>query len=926
MGKRHVVWSSIIIFLYLISPIYGKTEGFKEVSKKKYDADIWHTYEHTASGLEVIWIENDDTNKAFVIGVKTPTTNDTGVNHIIEHTVFTGSKKYPSSSVFFDAGEAYPSTYMNALTSGDMTIFPFSTPYLPCYNKLREIYLDAVFNPSLVEQPYGFYEEGFHSVPQEGRCGGVVYNEMKGAYSSVERAVYRAIRQKIYTGSHYAYDSGGSPNAIPTLTYEEFVETYKRYYYPGNMRIIVYGNIPIQETLNSILPYVQGKEKQQSIDLSVEKINSDKFINCEILPNQDKGGIVKAFVLKDDVTATELQKLDLWMSTYLMSPQSYFQGSLSALGLQAKWLKDDDVPYPVYSIVITDIPKEKIESCSKILDRLFEEAPKYINKNVFQERDILKEAKWLLEKQESSNNRGINVAQSILDGWAHHREENQYYLMKTELESMEELDTTISDLLIHQATRNTLNLLPGEYQLEDPQNQSTISEEKWCEIYKEIQEWQKQKISLEQIDLNELVLAPNNIPDIKKKVNYWEMETKADTDLACSTLYVNTSHIAQEDLPYLYLYSYLLEESAKDITPFSGMISTQCTAYPLKEGYWPCFKFSIVTNLEEKQHGVLFEQARMYLKNRSEKWYQQKLIEFTLGMKGASQNNALATLAQLAIGRENDRGAYLYQQSYPLYKICQGLLQTKQNIWIEHIKKIDCDLYHTGGTILATTLPKKKTNEYAMSWNKILEKLPKQPNLKADYEFEIPDGTCIVENEAEVDYCYMNLYKQEGIEGSDYLLAAYLTKHYLNPQIRVRMGAYGAGCQIYDLQTVGIYTYRDPDYRSSLPIINASPQWLKEMISEEELSLSKAEALSKVHSQYKLLSTPIEQSATMEHMILWGRSPKEIIGLERDIILSTPASMRAKQNNYEKIIRAAKIAIMTKKDYKGEQNFTIYRY
>ncbi|MBP3887083.1 MAG: insulinase family protein [Cellulosilyticum sp.] len=926
MNQKKIVWSVLFVLLCCITPIQAKVQGFKEVSKKRYGEDIWHTYQHAQSGLEVIWIENEDVNKAFTIGVKTPTIDDTGVNHIIEHTLFTGSNQYPSPSVFFDASEAYPSTYMNALTSGDMTIFPFSTPYLPCYNALRDIYLDAVFAPNLLNQPYGFYEEGFHSVPEEGRCGGVVYNEMKGAYSSIDRAVYRTIRRAIYKESHYAYDSGGEPNAIPTLTYEQFVDTYKRYYYPGNMKIIIYGDLPIKETLQSILPYVEGKERQVGVDLSVSQINPMQNESYEVLPTQDKACIVKTFVLENPVTVEALQQLDLWMSAYMMSPQTYFQNELGQLGMHVKWLKDDDVPYPIYTLVVTDVPINQVDEYSKKIDSILEELPQKIRKNVFLEQDILKEAKWISAKQENSNNKGVTIAQSILDGWAHDRAENQYYLLKENLEKMDSMNQSISRLLFEDAKRYTFNLLPGRYELANPQELSPIGEAKWTEIYKEIQKWQNQEGDLQPVALDQLVIEPKVIPSITKQNQYWEMESRVETKLARSTLYLNTSHIEQKDLFYLYLYSYLFEESAKDITPFSGSILTQCTAYPLKDGYWPCFKLTITTTADEREHGVLFNQARQYLNSRPDAWYRQKLIELTLGMKGSSKSNALSTLSQLALGSQDERGAYLYQQGYPFYCFCQNLLQVKHNTWIQHIKQMDEALYHKGGTILATAVPKKGENVYAKSWKSILESFPNQPNLKANYQFEIPEGTYIIYNEADVDFCYKNLFSPEGIDGSDYLLAAYLTKNYFNPKIRVKMGAYGAGCQVYDLQTIGIYTYRDPDYRSSLPIIEESICYLKQEIKEKDLNLSKAEAMSKVHGQYKLLGTPLEQSGIMEHLILWGKSPKEIIKLQKEIILSTPQSIANKSETYEKTVNSGKTAIMTKKGYTAKQNFTIYKY
>ena len=926
MKKSWFCLMCVMILCCMVSPIYGKADGFKEVQRKMDDKDTWHTYTHEKSGLEVIWIENKDVNKAFVLGVKTPTINDTGVNHIIEHTVFTGSQKFPSASVFFDASEAYPNTYMNALTSGDMTIFPFSTPYISCFNALTDIYLDAIFDPNLLREPYGFYEEAFHSVPQEKRNGGVVYNEMKGAYGSIERAIYRGIRETIYADSHYAFDSGGAPNAIPTLQYEEFVQTYKKYYYPGNMKIILYGDVPIEDTLKRILPYVKHREKQEGIDLSVETLRVRNSFEHKNLPTQDTGCVIKAFVLDHAVTAKELQELDLWMSAYLMSPKAYFQNQLQHLGIHAKWLRDTDVPYPVYAIVAGDIPIDKMDKYSKVLDTLFEQTTKHLSKNIFLEQDVIKEAKWLLNKQETSNNRGIYIAQSILEGWAHERELDQYYILKTEMRHMKDLNPSISEWLFTKAQKSTIYLLPSEEQLMDPKCLSNKSTEDWMTIYEGIQKWQAQRSSLTPVHLNELVIGVTNEPNITKRKNYWEMETRVNTLLARSNLYMNTSHIKQELLPYLYLYSLLLEESGKDITPYCGVITTNCTAYPLKEGYWPCFKISIITDLDEKQHDVLFNEARSYLLSRPDEWYQQKLIELTLGMKGACQNNALAILSQLTLGQVDDRGAYLYQQTYPFYCFCQKLLKDKSTHWIDEVKHIDKELYHTGGTILATTVPQKGKNVYAKSWEKTLKNFNKAPNLKGTYQFDIPKGHYVVCHEGEVDYCYMNLVKSTEIEGSDYLLAAYLTKHYFNPQIRVKMGAYGAGCQIYDLQTMGIYTYRDPDYQNSIPIIQKSSKCLEAAIDEKELNYSKAEALSRVHNQYRLLGTPFEQSAAMEHLILWGKSPKEIVKLQRDIILATPKEICEKQNSYEDSIKNGKIAVMTHKKCGQQQNLTIFRY
>lgn len=931
MKRQQRILSKILVIILLIQPIAVSAKkvnvtGFKEVKKEKYENDILHHYYHEHSGLEVVWIENKDPNKGFILGVKTPTTDNTGVNHIIEHTVFTGSSKYPSASLFFDANEAYPSTYMNALTSGDMTVFPFITPYEACYKALLPIYLDAIFAPNLLIEPYGFYEESFHYVPQEERCGGVVYNEMKGACSSIDRAIYRGIRQVIFKDSHYAYDSGGDPNEIPKLTYEKCVATYKKYYYPANMKIILYGDLPIEHTLLTISDYVKDQKKTaEGIDLGVHKINEEETGIYAVLPPGSKGCLVKAFVLDEGTSAKTLQDLDLWMTAYLMSSQTSLQAALASQGLQCKWMKDDDVPYPVYALVINDLPFEKMEKCSRMIDLLLEKYHKKELSNAFLEQDMLREMKWYFEKQEESNTRGMNIAQSILDGWAHGREEDQYYMKKQQLAKQTKVDGTIRHVLFEKAKRYTLYFTPQQEQEVDPLSVTTLSNSQWQNTIEAMKKWQNAKYDLEPVALEKLIIGKFDEPKITKKADHWTMETRTDTELVRSQLYINTSHITQKDLKFLFLYSYFLEESAKDISPFSGQISTTCTAYPLKEGYWPCFKLTLTTLPEETEHGVLFNEARLGLLARPESWYKQKLGELVMGMKASSQNNAIGTLASLSMAGADERSAYLYQSHYPLYRYCKEILSMPNMQWINEVKRIDTKLYHKGGLILSTILNKKGENLYLQDFEKVIEEFKQLPNEKGDYALEIPLNDCLVPSDMTVDHSFKCLYNPEGITGEDYVLAAYLTKNYLNPRLRVQLGSYGAGCQVYDLRTIGLYAYRTPDYKKALQVIAESGEYLSK-IDGKQLEKCKAEAMSRVHEQYKLLATPIERASAIEQLILWGKSPKEILNLQKDILLTTSPSIYEKQKIYNKLLNEGRYAIMTGKSCTMEKEFTICRY
>ena len=156
------------------------------------------TYEHVSSGAQVIYVKNNDPNKVFAIGFKTPIWDNTGVNHIVEHAVFTGSQKYNTKDVFFEMKKKSPSIYMNASTSADMTVYPFSTRNQKDYHNLLNVYLDAVFFPNLQKNPYGFQQEGWHysmGLDENLHLNGVVYNEMKGA-SVVPRRILASVDRK----------------------------------------------------------------------------------------------------------------------------------------------------------------------------------------------------------------------------------------------------------------------------------------------------------------------------------------------------------------------------------------------------------------------------------------------------------------------------------------------------------------------------------------------------------------------------------------------------------------------------------------------------------------------------------------------------------------------------------------------------------
>ena len=213
-------------------------------------------YRHEKTGARLLHIDREDKNKTFMIGFKTPPTDSTGVFHIIEHSVLSGSKKYPLKEPFVELLKGSLNTFLNAMTYPDKTVYPVSSMNDKDFCNLVSVYMDAVFNPEFLENELIFMQEGHRLTQKDGvpEENGVVLNEMLGAYSSPEEIEMEKMMELLYPGTPYAFSSGGAPKAIPELTYEGFVSTYKKHYSPAGAYIVLDGAVKLDE----ILPLIDG--------------------------------------------------------------------------------------------------------------------------------------------------------------------------------------------------------------------------------------------------------------------------------------------------------------------------------------------------------------------------------------------------------------------------------------------------------------------------------------------------------------------------------------------------------------------------------------------------------------------------------------------------------------------------------------------
>ncbi|MCM1216432.1 MAG: insulinase family protein [Lachnospiraceae bacterium] len=246
-----------------------------EVIEKREIGDIKSTgylVRHRKTGAKIALLENEDENKVFYIGFRTPPKDSTGVAHILEHSVLCGSREFPVKDPFVELVKGSLNTFLNAMTYPDKTVYPVASCHDKDFQNLMHVYLDAVFYPNIYENESIFRQEGwYYEMDEEGQLSinGVVYNEMKGAFSSPDDVLEREITNALYPHTIYGCESGGDPDVIPDLTYEQFLDFHRRYYHPSNSYIYLYGNMDMAEKLIFIDEHYLSAFEPLEIDSSI---------------------------------------------------------------------------------------------------------------------------------------------------------------------------------------------------------------------------------------------------------------------------------------------------------------------------------------------------------------------------------------------------------------------------------------------------------------------------------------------------------------------------------------------------------------------------------------------------------------------------------------------------------------------------------
>ncbi len=402
---------------------------------------------HKKSGARVMVLENDDENKVFNIAFRTPPADSTGVAHILEHSVLCGSKKFPLKDPFVELVKGSLNTFLNAMTYPDKTMYPVASCNDQDFKNLMHVYLDAVFFPNIYEKEEIFCQEGWHyeleDVDSPLTLNGVVYNEMKGAFSSPEDVLDREVFNSLFPDTPYGVESGGDPKCIPDLKYSEFLSFHSRYYHPSNSYIYLYGNMDAAERLNwmdeeylskyDAMPVTSVIARQEPFDKMKELVMEYPITENE--PEEQNSYLAYNVVTGDSLDVERCTAFEVLDYTLLSAPGAPVKQALldAGMGKDIMGSYEDGIYQPFFSIVAKNAdPANKERFVQLIQDTLGEIAEKGIDKKAIAAGINYMEFRFR-EADFSSFPKGLMYGIDVFDSWLYDDKKPFDYLKRLDI-------------------------------------------------------------------------------------------------------------------------------------------------------------------------------------------------------------------------------------------------------------------------------------------------------------------------------------------------------------------------------------------------------------------------------------------------------------------------------------------------------------
>lgn len=928
-------------------PVKGYTlqeqQYIKEIDS---EADI---YIHDKTKAKLLIIPNEDSHKSFCIGFRTPPDNSTGVAHIIEHSVLCGSKKYPLKDPFVELAKGSLNTYLNAMTYPDKTLYPISSQNDKDFHNLMDVYLDAVFFPKIYDKKEILMQEGWRyhleNVEDPIVYKGVVYNEMKGAFSSSEEIGFRYIKESLFPDTTYANESGGAPSQIPNLSYEEFLNFHRTYYHPSNSYICIYGDIDVRETLAYIDEAYLSKFEYAPIESEIKvqpafESEIEKHSYYSATEDKENGLFLSYNMVVGEVSDRELMlAMSILEYVLLDTPASPLKKALIAEGIgeDVYGAFQTHLRQPIFSIVAKNAKEDKKERFYELiqteLKRLVKEGlPEALLKGALQVKEF-----ELRENDSSGYSKGLFYSLAALKSWIYDASPYTYLKYEEELANIKSkaysgyFEKLIEKYLLGN-NHSTRVILYPKVGLEKEQEEKVIqiladykkslSQE---ELEALVEETKRFNAFQAQVDSPETLSC---IPllkkdDLRREVTYPRYQTmeKAGTEYIVTPVFTNKiayinwhiklDGIEDKHMPYLGMIVGMLSKLDTvnyDYEALSHVIDENLgsISYAIQglndvreeHKYLPVFQVQTKALVEHIKEQVAI--MREVITNTKFD-HSDRLLEIIREMKALMDSAISGDGHRVAYGRllshlssaeafeEKTKGITFYHFVCEVEKdwenrkaeIIAGLKEAYA--YLNNKKRI------VVGVSVDEELVETVTNEIMQG----LQDMPEEDYEALQTKFEISEEKEALIYPSQVNYVATGYnFKEAGYNynGGLMMLKSILSMDYLWSRVRVQNGAYGCFCDFRRSGNMFFASYRDPNIKETLTIYKEVADYVANInLSERELVQYLIGTISQLDFPY----TPASEGKTAQVYHLVGVQREEQQASRDELFATTNEVLRS---------------------------------
>ena len=924
---------------------------------------------HKKSGARIAILSNNDDNKVFYIGFRTPPEDETGVPHIIEHTTLCGSKKFPVKDPFIELAKGSLNTFLNAMTYPDKTVYPIASCNDQDFKNLMDVYLDAVFNPNITKYEEIFKQEGWHyeltGKDDELKINGVVYNEMKGAYSSPDEVLSSQIYRSLFPDNTYSKDSGGNPEYIPKLTYEAYLDFYHKYYHPSNSYIYLYGDMDVVERLEWLDKEYLSLYDYKKVNSEINKQPAfDKIKNVEAQysitmddSQENKTYLSYNRVVGDTLDEMLYQAFDVLDYALVSSPGAPVKQALidAGIGDDVYGSYDAGILQPVFSFVAKNANASQADEFESIIENTLKEVVKTgINKEALLAGINSSEFKFR-EADFGQFPKGLLFGLNCLDSWLFDDMKPFIHLecLGTFAKLRKAVDTDyfeklIQEYLLDNTHGSSVTVKPKRglgnereealaKELSD--YKASLSDEeikKLIEDTEHLKKYQEEPSSDEDLrklpmltraDMKKNAMPFSNIEDELLDVKVVRHDIESNGIDYISFLF-DAGDFAQSELGYLGFFTnalglvstekYSYTDLANATNIYTGGISTGTASHPdIKDRNNFVFKFEVKLKVLEKNIDKALELMEQMLLT-SDFTDTKRLGELVAQIKARLQANlsssghlvaamrSMSSFSRYALYQDELKGIAFYRS---IYHIEKELSESPKSV-SDKLAAIAKKLFARNRMLISFTGNNEAYGNAKPSLEKVIAGFDKMSAIGNQAEVHFNTA-----KEAFIDASQIQYVAKTGdfiCEGYEYtgalrLLRIILSYDYLWINVRVKGGAYG--CMNTFLRSGESYfvSYRDPNLSDTLDVYDRIPEYIKSF-SPDERDMTKY-----IIGTFSALDTPMNPEAKGSRSLsayLEGITYEQIQKERNEILNAQPEDIRRLADLVEAVLKKDSICVI----------------